>query len=392
MQSHRVRGSGDVRRVWRAGVLAVAFGGTASLVDAQVTAAVAENATKPSAVREHRSPSATARPIVAGRGKTTMIIGGTVTSTDLDNFGGVDDRLLSILALVPRVAIGHNVTDRVAVEVPFSIQSVKPEDDDRFNSIDLAVRPVFAFASAEGARGVLTVMGRVNRLSGGDASSNRFGYELGVGPEFRINDALSFRGTFVYGSLAEDDDVGLPKETYYGLNLDLVHNLSATGPVHSGGFTIRTGASFTSLSPDDADGQTAIEIPTPFLGLLVGVGETGRIRIGGEVEIERHSLGDFSEMELTLLPTIEYDLGPADRLGFRLRGLGLLSRLSFDSGSSDQSGTITGFGAGGAIVLPMFDRYLGVFGLDYLKTQENEDLGAPSANVIRATFGVELGF
>jgi hypothetical protein len=68
----------------------------------------------------------------------------------------------------------------------------------------------------------------------------------------------------------------------------------------------------------------------------------------------------------------------------------LLSRQSFSSGTFDQSGTITGFGGGAAGVFPMFNRYNGVIGLDYLTAGENEDLSFPSSNVIRLTFGIEL--
>ena len=394
MQEHCEGRSGVVRRLLSAGALTVVLGG---LVPAGVQAQSltqsdnsAQASPSLSAFRAYLSANSAAQG-VARRERTTMIVGAAITSTDIEGLPS-DDRLSRIAALVPRVAIGRDINSRFAIEVPLSLQSEKEEGDDRFTEIDLGVRPVITAFGSDAVSGVITLLGRVNRQSYGDESTNRFGWEIGAGPEFVINEALSFRGTFVFGSLAEDDDLGIPKESYYGLNLDLVHNLSAPGPIRSGGFTIRSGAAFTSFSPDGADGVTAIEIPSPYLGLYFGLGEQSRFRLGSEIEIERQSLGDNSARDITLIPTLEYDFGPADRLGFRVRALGLITNVAFDNGSNDESGTITGFGGGGAVVFPMFQRYRGMFGLDYLKSQENEDLGVPSTNVIRGSFGIELNF
>src|SRR5690606_28794417 len=150
---------------------------------------------------------------------------------------------------------------------------------------------------------------------------------------------------------------------------DLVHNLSAAGPMRSGGFTLRSGAAFTSFSPDEAGGVTAIEIASPYQGLYFGLGEQSRFRVGSEIESQRQSVGGSRIRDIALIPTVEYDFGPADRLGFRFRALGLITNVALDNGMNDESGTITGFGAGGAVVIPMFQRYRGMFGLDYLKAQ-----------------------
>lgn len=383
-----------VRRMVSAGALSVVLGGLVSAGAQAQAVSQRDNATQApsslSAFRAHLSANSAAQRI-SRRERTTMIVGAAITSTDIEGLPS-DDRLSEIAALVPRVAIGRDINSRFALEVPLSLQSEKEEGDDRFTEIDVGLRPVITAFGSDAVSGVITLMGRMNRQSYADESSNRFGWEVGAGPEFVINDALSFRGTVVFGSLAEDEDLGIPKESYYGLNLDLVHNLSAPGPIRSGGFTIRSGAAFTSFSPDGGDGVTSIEIPSPYLGLYFGLGDQSRFRLGSEIEIRRQSFGDNSARDITLLPTLEYDFGPADGLGFRVRALGLITNLAFDNGMNDESGTITGFGAGGAVVIPMFQRYRGMFGLDYLKSQENDDLGVPSTNVFRGSFGIELNF
>lgn len=324
------------------------------------------------------------------RGRTTLGVGASVTSIKLDDIPVDSDRLSRILLLKPSAAIGIGVTDRASVEFPISLQSTKSDGDDRFTEIDIGVRPVMSIYGSDALSGVVTLLARLNRQSYGDQSSTRFGWEVGAGPEFRLSDALWLRATAVVGSTAEDEDVGFPKESYYGLNFDLIHNLSAPGPRQDGSFTLRTGAAFYSVDPDGGDGETSIEVPSPYLGGYFNVGDSGRFQIGGEVELSRLSQGDNSQMDFTFLPTIEYKVVPSDRLGFRVRAFGLLSRQSLSSGSFDESGTITGFGGGVAGDFPMFNRYNGVIGLDYLKAGENEDLGFPSANVIRLTFGIEL--
>ncbi|HUF30523.1 MAG TPA: hypothetical protein VMM77_07635 [Gemmatimonadaceae bacterium] len=316
-------------------------------------------------------------------------MGAAVTSISLDDIPD-SDRLSRILLLKPSAAFGIRATDRVSLELPISVQSSKSDNDDRFTEIDFGVRPVITISGSDAFSGVVTFLARLNRQSYGGQSSTRLGWEVGAGPEFRLNDALRLRTTAVYGSTAEDEDVGFPKESYYGLNFDLIQDLSAPGPRQDASFILRTGAAFTSVDPDVGDGETTIEIPSPYLGGYFNLSDCGCIRIGGEVELSRLSQGDFSQMDFTFLPAIEYDVVPSDRFGFRVRAFGLLSRQSFSSGSFDESGTITGFGGGVAGVLPMFNRYNGVIGLDYLKAGENEDLGFPSSNVFRVTFGIEL--
>lgn len=397
MRSKRVSRSAVVRSIRRAGAVAalVAVGVAPAEGQSLVTSAVFAQRPAPvagePALRWSLTPPA-ARPaatIVTGRGRATLSVGASITSIDLDDISD-SDRITSIAALVPRAAIGFRATDRVALEFPLSIQSSKSDDEDRFTEIDVGIRPAIAIYGSDAVSGVITLMARLNRQSFGDESSTRFGWEVGAGPEFRLNDALSLRTTAVYGSTAEDEDVNVPKETYLGLNLDLIHDLTAPGPRRSGGFMIRAGAAFTSLDPDEGDGESTIEVPSPYFGGYFNLSDCDCIRLGGEVQLSRISQGEFSQMDFTILPTIEYDLMPPDRFGFRLRGFGLLSRQSFDSGSFDQSGTITGFGGGVAGVFPMFNRYHGVLGLDYIKAGESEDIGFPSSNIIRVTFGIEL--
>lgn len=390
MQALRVQRPGLVRQVWRAGALAVALGSAAPLA-AQVAVSAQQGSSDLSAFRSYLKSSTGAPIDITGRaGRTTIGVTAAITSTDIE---GLDDNLTSIVALVPQVTIGRHVTDRLSLEVPFSLQSVKEEDDDdRFTQIEVGIRPVGTIYGSNAVSGVVSLLAGINRQSFGDESSTRFHWEIGAGPAFEINDALSFRGRLVYGQLAEDEDNGFAKESYFGLNLDLVHNLSASGPIADGSFVMRTGASFTSLDFDDADGISTIEIPSPYLGLYFGLGESKRLRLGGEVEINRESSGDDSERDITLVPTVEYDFGPADQLGFRVRALGLLWNMAQSSGSFDESGTITGFGGGASVVLPMFDRYRASLGFDYLMTQENEDLGVPEGNVLRGTFAIELNF
>jgi hypothetical protein len=392
MQRTRVRRS-NVLSVVRAGTLVLllpcAVEAVASQSLSDVPAAPVAPAVAESPLRWNITPVAKPAATRVGRPRTTLMVGAAITSIDLDDISD-SDRITSIALLRPIAAIGVRATDRVGLEFPFSLQSSKAEDDDRFTEIDVGVRPAISLYGSDAVSGVITLLARVNRQSYGDESSTRFGWEVGAGPEFRLNDALWFRPTLVYGSLAEDEDLGIPKESYFGLNLDLIHNLSAPGPRPDGGFTIRTGVAFTSLDPEVGDGESLIEIPAPYLGGFFELSDCNCIRLGGELELNRVSQGDFSQMDLTLLPTLEYDLMPADRFGFRLRGLGLLSRQSFDSGSFDESGTITGFGGGVSGVFPMLQRYRGVIGLDYIKAGENEDLGFPSSNIIRATFSIEL--
>lgn len=390
MQALRVHGSALGRHAWRAGVLAVALAGSAPLA-AQVAVSAQHGSSDLSAFRSQLKSSTAAPIVITGRaGRTTLGVTAAITSTDIE---GADDNLTSILALVPQVTVGYHVSDRLSLEVPFSIQSLKDEGEDRFTEIDLGIRPVGTIFGSDAVAGVVSLFAGFNRQSFDDESSTRLAWEIGAGPEFEINDALSFRGRLVYGSIAEDEDNGIPEESYFGLHLDLVHNLEASGPIQDGSFVMRTGATYTSFDFDDADGLSAIEIPSPYLGLYFGLGEANRLRLGSEVQISRLSAGDQSVSEITLLPTLEYDFGPADQLGFRVRALGLLANMSADAGGgNDESGTITGFGGGASVVLPMFERYRGMLGLDYIVTQENEDLGVPSGNVIRGLFGIELNF
>lgn len=392
MRTKCIRRTDVVPSIRLVGVVALLAAVTASSADAQWarTGPSADAPGEPT-MRWTLTPKA-ARETAAmprSRSERSLIVGAAITSIDVEDIAD-SDRITSIAALVPRAAVGFGVSDRVAIEVPFSLQSSKSEDEDRFTDIEIGIRPVAAIYGSDAVSGVLTLTARLNRQSFGDESSTRFGWELGAGPEFTLNDALALRATLVYGQNAEDEDVGIPKESYFGLNLDLVHTLNAAGPRRTGGFVIRTGAAFTSVDPEAGDGESLIEVPSPYFGGYFNLSDCDCIRLGGEIELSRVSQGDFSQSDFTIIPTVEYDFLPADPFGLRGRAFGLVSRQAFDSGSFDDSGTITGFGGGVAGVFPLWNRYHGVIGLDYLKASENEDLGSPSANIIRLTFGVEL--
>lgn len=390
MQALRLNGSGVGRQLWRAGILTAALTVSAPL-SAQVAASDAtQGSSDVSAFRSLlRSSGPAPMPITGRAGRNTLGFTATISSSDFD---GLDDNITQILALKPQVTFGRYVSDRLAIEVPLSILSEKEDDeDDRSTDIEIGIRPVGTLFGSESVAGVISLFGGIRRNSEGDESSTRFMWEIGAGPEFQLNNAVSLRTRLVYGSVAEDEDNGFPKENYFGLNVDLIHNLNATGTAPDGNILARFGANYTKVDFDDADGFSQIEIPSPFIGVYFGVGEAKRMRLGTDLQFQRESFGDFSARNLILLPTIEYDFGPADGAGFRVHGMGMLWNIAADAGGgSDESGWINGIGGGIGAWINMTNEMNMQFLLDYLKTMENEDLGVPAGNVVRFGVGVEF--
>lgn len=304
---------------------------------------------------------------------------------------GGDDRLTTFDGPDQILNVGYRWPG-YSIEGLFSFTRQGFEDSDANSSLFLGGQANYLFGSAASTmRPLVGIAGFATRESGGGESSTRPGAQLVIGAEGSLMRDLLIRLSAMYGLVSEDEDHGFPKETFFGVRADFFGSLPSQTPRDSGDWILRSGLTWTQIDPDGQNSRNTLRIPGAAVGMYYEGWRNNQLRLGGDFDVHRASFGNASQTSFNLYPSVEYDVisGYQTGVGLRLRGLTSLRYESFDSGFSDGSGTVFGYGAGFRVTMPVSRTYTGAVGLDYVMSGENEDLFVPEKNTMRLVLSLE---